>query len=296
MDKISRREFLKTSALAVAGTVILPNAIQHLDQPVCHLGVQLYSVRDAIKSDPISTLQTIAEMGYREVEGFGYQDGKMFGILPIAEYLKVLIDNGLSMPSSHCNFSLNDYDEGKKSLSDRAKRAIDDAVTMGQKYIIYPWVEIKERTEVEKIVKLTEAGAAYAQKAGIRFGYHNHDFEFIQRGPDGRLLIEWLLQEIDPKTLVMEMDIYWVCYARYNPLDWFRLYPGRWELCHAKDLAASEKRETIEFGDGTIDFAGIFRQSKLAGLEHYIIELEHYRSTPLEGVKRARENFVKMKW
>ena len=146
----------------------------------------------------------------------------MFG-MPFAEYLKVLRNNGLSMPSSHCNFSLTDYDEGKKSLSDRAKRAIDDAVAMGQKYVIFPWLTEAERKEVVKIVQLTKAGAEYAQKAGIRFGYHNHDFEYIQRGPDGRLLIEWLLQEIDPKILAMEMDLYWVCYAKYNPLDWFRL-------------------------------------------------------------------------
>ena len=295
MDKTPRREFLKSAALAFAGTSILPGTFLDLAQPVRHLGVQLYSVRDSMAKDPIGTLKAIAEMGYKEVEAFGYTDGKMFG-MSISEYLKVLKDNGLSMPSSHCNFSLSDYDEGKKSLSDRAKRAIDDAVVMGQKYIIYPWVEQNERTEVERIVKLAAAGAAYAQAAGIRFGYHNHDFEYIQRGPDGRLLIEWLLHEIDPKILAMEMDIYWVCYARHNPLDWFRLYPGRWELCHAKDLAATEKRETIEFGDGTIDFPGIFRQSQLAGLQHYIIELEHYRSTPMDGVKRARENFMKTKW
>lgn len=295
MDKTPRREFLKSAALAFAGTSILPGTFLDLAQPVRHLGVQLYSVRDSMAKDPIGTLKAIAEMGYKEVEAFGYTDGKMFG-MSISEYLKVLKGNGLSMPSSHCNFSLSDYDEGKKSLSDRAKRAIDDAVVMGQKYIIYPWVEQNERTEVERIVKLAAAGAAYAQAAGIRFGYHNHDFEYIQRGPDGRLLIEWLLHEIDPKILAMEMDIYWVCYARHNPLDWFRLYPGRWELCHAKDLAATEKRETIEFGDGTIDFPGIFRQSQLAGLQHYIIELEHYRSTPMDGVKRARENFMKTKW
>ncbi len=295
MDKTPRREFLKSAALAFAGTSILPGTFLDLAQPVRHLGVQLYSVRDSMAKDPIGTLKAIAEMGYKEVEAFGYSDGKMFG-MSISEYLKVLKGNGLSMPSSHCNFSLSDYDEGKKSLSDRAKRAIDDAVVMGQKYIIYPWVEQNERTEVERIVKLAAAGAAYAQAAGIRFGYHNHDFEYIQRGPDGRLLIEWLLHEIDPKILAMEMDIYWVCYAHHNPLDWFRLYPGRWELCHAKDLAATEKRETIEFGDGTIDFPGIFRQSQLAGLQHYIIELEHYRSTPMDGVKRARENFMKTKW
>lgn len=296
MDQLPRREFLKTAAFTFAGTAIMPKTVNALSQPVRHLGLQLYSIRDVITKDPANILKAVAEMGYQEVEGYGYQDGKMFGTVPIAEHIKMLRDNGLSMPSSHCNFTLADFDERQKSLSDRGKRAIDDAVAMGQKYIIFPWVEENERTEVEKIAKLTAAGAAYAQKAGIRFGYHNHDFEFIQRGPDGRLLMEWLLQEIDPKLLAMEMDLYWVCFARHNPLDWFRLYPGRWELCHAKDLAATEKRETIEFGDGTIDFPGIFKLRKLAGLQYYIIELEHYRSTPMEGVKRARANFIKSKW
>lgn len=295
MNNTPRREFLKNAAFTLAGTAFLPTGIQELAKPVRHLGVQLYSVRGDMAKDPVATLQTIAEMGYREVEAYGYTDGKMFG-MPIAEYMKVLKNNGLTMPSSHCNFSLSDYDEGTNSLSDRAKRAIDDAVKMGQKYIIFPWVTEQERKEVVKLVKLAAAGAAYAQSAGIRFGYHNHDFEFIQRGPDGRLLMEWLLHEIDPKIMSFEMDIYWVCYARHNPLDWFRIYPGRWQLCHAKDLAKTEKRETVEFGDGAIDFPGIFRQSLQGGLQHYIIELEHYRTTPLEGVKRARQNFVKMQW
>jgi Sugar phosphate isomerases/epimerases len=244
-------------------------------------------------SNPVATLETIARMGYKEVEGFGYSEGKMFGI-PIDEYMKVLKNNGLSMPSSHCGFSLSDYDQGQKTLSDKAKKAIDDAVKMGQRYIIFPWVSEQERGQVERLVRLVQAAAEYARKAGIRFGYHNHDFEYTQRGPDGRLMIEWLLHEVPASLLAMEMDIYWVVYAGHNPLDWFRLYPGRWELCHAKDLAATEKRETVEFGDGTIDFRGIFRQSAQAGLKHYIIELEHYRSTPLDGVKRARENFLKL--
>jgi len=295
MQQLSRRNFLQNTALTLAGTAMLPGTLKQLIRPVRHLGVQLWSVRGDMTNDPVKTLETIAKMGYREVEGFGYADGNMFG-MPIAEYLNVLKNNGLTMPSSHCGFSLNDYDLRQKTLSDRAKRAIDDAVKMGQKYVIFPWVNEQERTQVEHITELTRAAAAYAQKAGIRFGYHNHEFEFSLRGPDGRLLIEWLLHEIDPKTLCFEMDIYWVCYAGHTPLDWFRIYPGRWELCHAKDLAKTESRETIEFGDGTIDFPAIFRQSQQAGLQHYIIELEHYRSTPLEGIKRARENFVRLNW
>lgn len=295
MKDTTRRQFLKNSAITLAGTAMLPSGISPLAANVRHLGVQLYSVRNDMAKAPLETLQAIARMGYREVEGFGYGEGKMFG-MPISEYNNVLKNNGLTMPSSHCGFSLTDYDAGKKSLSDRAKRAIDDAVKMGQRYIVYPWVPEPERKEVTQIVQLTAAAAAYAKQAGIRFGYHNHDFEFIQRGPDGRLLIEWLLHEVDPQHLAFEMDIYWVCFARHNPLDWFRIYPGRWELCHAKDLADTPNRETIEFGDGVIDFPGIFRQSKLAGLQHYIIELEHYRTTPMDGVNRARKNFTQTTW
>lgn len=295
MQPIKRREFLKTSALSATGAAFLPTMLSKLAMPVRHLGVQLYSVRDDMAKNPVATLEAVARMGFKEVEGYGYKDGKMFG-MSISEYSKVLKSNGLSMPTSHCSFSFDDYDEGKKVLSDRAKAAIDDAIKMGQRYVIFPWLPEQDRKQVEKIVKLVSAAADYAQKAGIRFGYHNHDFEFIQRGPDGRLLMEWILQEIDPAKLILELDLYWVSYAGYNPLDWFRLYPGRWKCCHVKDMAATEKRETIEVGDGTINFPAIFRQSKQAGLEHYIIELEHYRTTPLEGIKRARKNFLAMKW
>ncbi|MBN8680001.1 MAG: sugar phosphate isomerase/epimerase [Chitinophagales bacterium] len=293
MEKTSRRAFLRNAALACTATTI-PNSLQDLYRPMKHLGVQLWSVRDDMNKNPAGTLEAIAGMGYKEVEAFGYNDGKMFGLSTTA-YVKALKNNGLKMPSAHCGFSIADYSEAG-GLSDKAKKAIDAAASMGQKYIIYPWVPDAERKEVKKITQVAAAAAQYAQKAGIKFGYHNHDFEFIQRGPDGRLLMEWLLQEIDPKLISFEMDLYWVCYANQKPTEWFKRFPGRWHLCHAKDMAKTEKRETVEFGDGSIDFVSIFRQSKLAGLKYYIIELEHYKTTPMQGIGRARKNLVGLDW
>lgn len=295
MNQIPRREFLKNTATVLAAGVFFPPTLASLARPVRHLGVQLYSVRNDMAKDPIGTLEAIAQMGFNEVEAYGYSEGKMFG-MSVLEFSKVLKSNGLTMPSSHCNFTLSDYEESQKDISDRAKKAIEAAVEMGQDYIIFPWLKPEERPQVLSIVRLVNAAATYAQKAGIRFGYHNHDFEFISRGPDGRLLMEWLLHEIDPKMLTFEMDLYWVCHAQYNPLDWFRLYPGRWELCHCKDLANTPTRETIEVGDGVIDFPAIFKQSAQAGLKHYVIELEHYRTTPLEGIQRARQGFLDLRW
>lgn len=293
----SRRQFLKNASLAAAGTTLVP---QHLLDtlsfpPIQHLGVQLWSIREDMGKDTPGTVKALSNMGYREVEGFGYSDGKMFG-MPIADFSKLLKDNGISMPSSHVMFTSKSFDAASKSLTDSAKKAIDDAAAIGQKYVVCPYMIDEDRAAVADMVKVFAAAGEYAKKAGLRFGYHNHDFEFTKRGPDNRLIVEWLLHEVDPKLMAMEMDIYWVAFAHHNPLDWINLYPGRWELCHAKDMAKTEKRESIEVGDGSIDFTAIFKQSQKAGLKYYIVELENYVTTPLEGVKRARQNLLKLKF
>ena len=294
---ISRRNFLKNSSFALAGTALaadgLPSAI--FNPPASHLGVQLWSIREDMNKDAAGTVKALSKMGYREVEGFGYAEGKMFG-MPIADFSKLLKDNGISMPSCHMMFTSKSYDFTAKALTDGAKKAIDDAVSMGQRYVVCPYMADEDRGRIADMINVYKAAGEYAKKAGVRFGYHNHNFEFEKRGPDNCLLIEWLLHEVDPKIMTMEMDIYWVRFANHNPLDWFKAYPGRWELCHAKDMAKTEKRESIEVGDGSIDFTTIFKQSMKAGLKYYIIELENYVTTPMEGVKRARQNFLKLKF
>ncbi len=293
----SRRHFLKNSSLALAGSAFaldrLPSGI--FLPPVAHLGLQLWSIREDMTKDPAGTVKALAAMGYKEVEGFGYADGKMFG-MPIADFVKLLKDNGITMPSTHFMVTSKDFDGSTKELSAAAKKGIDDFAAHGARYVICPYMADDDRLKIDHMVKAYQAAAEYSKKAGTRFGYHNHAFEFEKRGPDNRLIMEWLLHESDPKLMTMQMDIYWVAYANHNPLDWIKLYPGRWELCHAKDMAKTEKRESIEVGDGSIDFVSIFKQSKLAGLKHYVIELENYVTTPLEGVKRARQNFLKLKF
>ncbi len=289
----SRRSFLRNTALATAGAVAFKPASLLFDGPVpAHIGVQLYSVRTDIAKDPIATTQAIAKAGYREVEGYGMDVDKIFG-MSFSEYGKVLKDNGLKMPSSHCGVNLKHYNETTKEITDDMKKIVDGAAKLGMKYVTCPFMNFNERPEIAKLVKVFQAMGEYCRKAGVRFAYHNHDFEYKDKGPDGRLITEWLLQEIDPKLMAMEMDIYWVAKANHNPLDWFRLYPGRWELCHAKDMAKTEKQETVEVGDGSIDFKNIFRQSRQAGLQYYIVELEHYVTTPLAGVDKARKGLLK---
>jgi sugar phosphate isomerase/epimerase len=292
---MQRRRFLQLSALATSAAALSAHTGLDFDKPVSHLGVQLWSVREDMNKDAKGSVEALAKMGYREVEGFGYNDGKMFG-LSMKDYAKLLRANAIAMPSTHYGMGLDSYDTATKQIKDSAKKAIDDFAAMGTRYVICPYLSEELRPKIAELIPVFSAAADYCAKAGVKFGYHNHDFEYTQKGPDGRLLMEWLLHELDPKKVAMEMDLYWVVYANHNPLDWFKAYPGRFELCHAKDMARSTERETIEVGDGSVDFAGIFKKSAQAGLKYYIVELEHYKTTPLQGVKKARENFLKIRF
>jgi sugar phosphate isomerase/epimerase len=258
-----------------------------------HIGVQLWSVRDDMKKDAKGTIEALAKFGYREVEAFGFDAGSLFG-MPYKEFKTLLRNNGIAMPSTHSMFTLKNWDDAKGDLTDATKKIIDDAAATGLKYIVAPYMIDEDRKQIDKVVKMFNAAGAYAKKAGVRFGYHNHDFEFTNRGADNRLIMEWILHETDPKLVTLELDLYWVAKAGYNAKDWFKQYPGRWELCHAKDMAKTDKKETVEVGDGSIDFKEIFRQSAQAGLQYYIVELENYVSTPMQGVEKARKNLVKM--
>lgn len=290
----TRRRFLKTSLLASAATGLSP--LTRLVPPPAvpeHIGLQLYSLRDVLPSDPASTLAAVAKMGYKEVEAYDFQKGDLFG-LSYADFGKTLKDNGLSMYSTHAGLSLADYDARNNDIRDSVKKWVDAAPGLGLRYLISPSIADSDRQNMRQMVQLYTAMGRYCQKAGLRFAHHNHEYEFSEQSADKRLLIEWLLQEIDPTLITFEMDLCWVVYARNNPLDWFRLYPGRWELCHAKDLEDYDNRVTIEVGDGVIDFKPIFQKSQEAGLRHYVVELEHYRTTPLQGVERARDGLLKM--
>lgn len=289
-QNFTRRRFVQTAAMA-GGVLALGRKLPFLSPPPgIAPGLQLWSVRDALSKDVPGTLKALSDMGYRKLEGFDLNSGKMFG-LPVADFIKQVRDNGMRMPSSHCKITLADYDSATKMLKDSAKKTIDLAAAQGVKYVINPWLDEKERGQIDQLVPVYQAAGAYAKKAGVQFGYHNHDFEFKYKGPDGRLLIEWILHETDPSQVVMEMDMYWVVFAGYNPIDWFERYPGRWKLCHVKDMAAGGNHETIEVGEGTINFTEIFKHRKKAGLEHFVIELEHYRTNSMDGVKLCRKNF-----
>ena len=104
--------------------------------------------------------------------------------------------------------------------------------------------------------------------AGIRFGYHNHDFE-LERFDD-TVPLDVLLENTDPELVTFEVDFFWLVHGGAEPLDYIARYPGRFELCHVKDR--SMDGQMVDVGDGVIDFATVIPAGEAAGVRHVFVE------------------------
>ena len=130
--KLNRRKFIRNSSVAIAGSILLPNSIfAHKKMTNTILGLQLYTVRDDMKKDPLGTLKQLSAMGYKNVEHANYVDRKFYGY-SATDFKKILSDLGLKMPSGHTVMSGSDWDESKKDFSDKWKQTVEDAATVGE--------------------------------------------------------------------------------------------------------------------------------------------------------------------
>ncbi|MEJ0106787.1 MAG: hypothetical protein WDO19_31440 [Bacteroidota bacterium] len=151
----TRRTFIKNSALTIAGATLLSKNIFAAAKPGEILGVQLYSVRDDMKKDPLGTLKLVAKAGYKNVEHANYVDRKFYGYSAV-EFKKVLADLGLSMPSGHTVMGRKHWDESKNDFTDLWKYTVDDAATIGQKYVISPSLDNSYRKNYDDLKKYME--------------------------------------------------------------------------------------------------------------------------------------------
>lgn len=270
MTKIDRRTFVGTVAAAAFA------ARSGFADSVKRVGVQLYTVRTDLEKDFDGTLAKVAAIGYKEIEFAGY-----FGHTP-QQVKQALTSHGLVSPSAHLDYAT-------VSSPDKWKQALEDAATIGQTFLVNPWIDESMRNEPgvwKRIADTYNTAGAAAKKHGIQFCYHNHNFEFYpSAGADGKLPVDVLLDSCDPALVKFELDLCWISAAGKDPLDYFRRYPGRFPLVHVKGLrkvpaasAAPVPIDTIlpdvtDVGhDDVIDWKRIFAKSKEAGITHYFVE------------------------
>lgn len=294
----SRRSFLKNSAVLLAGTSLLSNVAFAAGKPSEIIGLQLYSVRDDMKKDPVGTLTQLAKIGYRHVEHANYIDRKFYGYTA-KEFKKILDDLGLKMPCGHTVMGKDHWDVAKKDFTDAWKCTVDDAAYMGQKYVISPWMDESMRKTYDDLVRYLDVfnlSGDLCQKSGMKFGYHNHWAEFTEQ-LNGMKLFDIMMQKLDVNKVVMQLDIGNMYIGGAKALDVIGQYPGKFEMIHVKDEIAvntAEKYESAILGKGIIPVKEVLDICrKTGGTQVYIIEQESYQGkAPLACMK---ENFEIMK-
>ena len=297
----TRRSFLKSSTLAVAGTSLLSKisfaSSNFADSEI--VGIQLYSIRDDMSKDPLGTLKQLAEMGYKYVEHANYRDRKFYGYAP-KEFKKILDDLGLKMPSGHTVLGTQHWDETKKEFTDLWKNTVEDAAIMGQKYVISPWLDNKYRKDRDGLLKFMEVfnkSGELCKRWGMKFGYHNHDFEFSEK-LGGEVLYDIMLKNTEPDLVIQQLDTGNLYNGGAKAQDIVNKYPGRFLSLHVKDEIAAtsgnEKYESTILGKGIVNLKEVidYVRKTTKGV-HYIIEQESYQGkTPLEC---AKEDLAVMK-
>ena len=277
----SRKKFLTNTALLSAGTVLFPYLVNAAAKKVTNAGVQLYSFRNEMAADALGTLKKIAALGITQIESARSSKGHYYGLTP-KEMKQACADLGMTLRSGHVH------------IDDKWKQTMDEAAASGQEYIICSTMPTEGQTadNYKKVADTFNKAGEDCKKMGIKFGYHNHEYEF--ESDNGLLLYDILLDHTAADLVHMEMDLGWVIVAGKNPLDYFSKYPGRFPLWHLKDMDII-KKHSVEFGKGGLDIVQMLKHSKQAQMKYFFIEQEEYASTPFESMQYNMDYLKKIK-
>ena len=272
----TRREFLSLTLAGCASLAISDKLSAAVRQPI---GLQLYTLRDMAESDLPLTLQHIRAAGYDEIELYWsvYKH-------PAGELKRMISDHGLRAPSGHFDY-------------DGIETKLDYAKELGVENVICPMLPKQQWTSAEgfhEAAKKFNQWGAQVQKLGMKFGFHNHNYEFRKFGDKTGL--EILMAETDPKLVQLEMDCYWVTQAGGDPVALMERYKDRVRMLHIKDrmagFATSQElndsaEHFSEFGTGSINWNPIFAKAKSIGVKHYFVEQDKIVGEPIASIKTS---------
>ncbi len=303
----SRREFLRISAAGALGAVLLSQyACKNkgagagsgapADPRSFGIGLQLYTIRDAMAADVPGSLKKVSDMGYKYMELAGYADGKFYGYEP-AEFRRMVEDLGMEILSSHTQV------EAQGITLENAKKMTEDHAKLGVRYCIQPWIVEEARTTLDSYRKMAadwNQVGAIMKESGIRFGYHNHNFEFDT--VEGKIpYFDIFMVDLDKELVTMELDLFWTTKAGQNPVEIIRRFPGRFELFHMKDMFTRQDpffttvgvSDFAPVGAGLIDFKTILAEKEVAGMKYMVVEQDSTADgMPFEAIQTSITNLT----
>lgn len=278
---MDRRLFLQSMGItAVAGFALNCADSSDLQAPAMEVskaglglstvGLQLYTLRSIVNNDFESVIRNVAEVGFKEVEMAGYHN-----LTP--EQIRSLLDElNMTAPSTHM---------GSDAFKNNLEQIIGEGQVLGHDYLICPHpgdLPFKTIDDYKAMADFFNEVGAKVKASGMKFAYHNHEFEFEEI--DGQIPMNILMENTDPDLVDIELDLCWATVGGMDPAAYFAEYPGRFPLCHVKDYSLTDE-ELRNVGAGDVDFAGIFAKADVGGLKHYIVEHDHPGDDPYESIR-----------
>lgn len=292
---MKRRQFLRTSlasSFALAGAPSL-FALEADNAFRKNIGLQLYTLREAIKADPGATLKAVVAAGYHQ--------GEMYGFPNCDPMIQAAKDAGLVLHSSHFEWDsvVSPKDEG---MSDFMK-ILEKAKATGLKHLVIPYLKDDQRGAADvykKVAANANKAAAKARDAGIQLSYHNHNFEFkpLEGGKTG---FDIFMEEFSP-DMKFELDLFWVKVGGQDPVALLEKLKGRVTQVHLKDLKAGMTLPNFasvpadafqELGDGIIPTEPLLVAAKAAGVEHAHVEQDQ-SPDPIASIKQSAAYLQKL--
>ncbi|MBL7730419.1 MAG: sugar phosphate isomerase/epimerase [Chitinophagaceae bacterium] len=257
-------------------------------------GINLFTFREELKTNPKDVLKSISEVGYKNIEDAGYADRKFYGMTP-AEFKAYLNEIGMVPVSSH---------QGGITY-ENADATIADVKAAGYEYLVVPIPPMGHFTfdpdtktmgmtgGAENLARILDSLGRKCKKAGLKLLYHNHDFEF-RKDEKGIVTIDYLLENTDPDVVNFEIDLYWAAKAGADPVKYFEKYPGRFIAWHLKDM--DDQGRFAPVGRGKLDFAQFLAKQGQAGMKYYFVEqdMTFDGMKPIEAIRISHEAIKKL--
>ena len=274
LNPLDRRQFLGASGALLLAAACQPGSVAPAARnQISKVGLQTYTLREAFAEDFVGTFEMIKDVGYDFVE----LNGRNFTDRTPSELRQILDGVGLPAPASHVDYN---------SVADTPEQLAETAATLGCNYVIVPWLADDQRgaEDYKRHAAMMNRSGEILAASNVRLAYHNHQFEFFDLG-GGQTGMDILLAETDPARVFFEIDLFWAAVAGIDIPALFAAHPGRFKLCHIKDMSGDPApyANSIDFGtivqelmvnvgEGTLPFETYFAQNDVSGLEYFIAE------------------------
>lgn len=292
--QLASAQQLAPGASRQTGEPVRPSKQHGYDGPV---GIQLYTLGEAVYKDIGATFAMLAKAGYREVQALQYPN------LAPSTIRREAANAGLNLRSAHLNFSdTNDihalldtaaqFGLTQVGSSILAPRAQDSGAFFSN-------IQNLNASDYQRIAERANRIGEQARRSGFRYAYHNHNYEFRPLG-GGQLGYDILLRETDPALVDFEADCGWIKAAGGDPIQYFKNFPGRFSGLHVKDFDTvnfstfpdpASQAHVAALGRGVIDYVPILSAALQSGISYLILEHDPRNGVPITN-EQVRQEFL----